>query len=77
MCIIYSSPHTGTDSSLCAELSGVLGSLWELLSPCITVDSSRPRQYTKALYQVVSNEDGCLVHSLQASTSILRVTVEK
>ena len=51
---------------------GVLTALSDLLSG---VDIARgsdvsKEQYTSALYQVVSEDDGCLVHALGTSTSI-------
>jgi hypothetical protein len=54
----------------------VLSSLWELLSSCMALDHSRTHHYTVVLYQVVSEEDSCLVHTLKASTSIFRLTIQ-
>ena len=55
----------------------MLSSLWELLSSCMALDHSRTHHYTVVLYQVVSEEDSCLVHTLKASTSIFRLTIQK
>jgi hypothetical protein len=54
----------------------VLASVSELLSPGVVLEDGTTHRYTETLHQVVSEEDGCLVHSLQASTSILRHTRE-
>ena len=55
----------------------MLCSLWELLSSCVALDHGMTHHYTVVLYQVVSDEDSCLVHTLKASTSIFRLATQK
>ena len=73
--------HTDTEDAL-SRSHGVLKSIFTalcgLLASCEGLEGRSDltvEQYTSALYQVMSEEDGCLVHLLQASTSILRQSI--
>lgn len=68
---------SGIASLFQSSLKGVLTALCDLLLSVGLPCDDTSQQYTAALYCVVSEDDGCLVDTLQASTSIPTHTIKR